>query len=370
MKISLNEKDQKEMLRLFEQKDRNIQCSDLLNKYLTEGYTSITSDIIREKEKENSDEEECFEEAFLEYLDVDPNDDELKMMRRRNSFGSCKRMDYQSFSDNPYSKRIQIHDFSFGNWRLIDNYFAPYEGFLFDDIEADETNYYSEKSPLGFFNRKSPYLTVEENSQVWMSITPHEINTMREPIRKACGKVVTYGLGLGYFAYMCSLKKSVSRIDVIEKDNKVIRLFREIILPHFEYREKINIIPFDAFKYAEKKAPQEKYDYSFFDIYHSTEEALPLYLKMKAMEKLSPKTIHDYWIEDSILCLLRRYVITLLEENLNGYDKEDYQSVEEEDRLINSIYKAIENEEFKSFDEVMAFLSKDNMKKLAERIVL
>ena len=39
-----------------------------------------------------------------------------------------------------------------------------------------------------------------------MTITPDEIETMKEAVDQAFGNVLTFGLGLGYYAYMVSEK--------------------------------------------------------------------------------------------------------------------------------------------------------------------
>ena len=49
--------------------------------------------------------------------------------------------------------------------------------------------------------------------------------SMKNPIKNAHGKVLTTGLGLGYFSYMASLKEDVSEIVIIERDEKVIKLW-------------------------------------------------------------------------------------------------------------------------------------------------
>jgi hypothetical protein len=45
-----------------------------------------------------------------------------------------------------------------------------------------------------------------ENDRIWMTITPNEIEIMIKPVDEAFGHVLTYGLGLGYYAYMVSKK--------------------------------------------------------------------------------------------------------------------------------------------------------------------
>lgn len=82
----------------------------------------------------------------------------------------------------------------------------PYEGFIYKDVEASKEDYYSEINHLGFFSQSFDYLELVDKERIWMSITPYEIETMKSSIAKAKGKVVTFGLGLGYFAYMCLQK--------------------------------------------------------------------------------------------------------------------------------------------------------------------
>jgi AraC-like DNA-binding protein len=60
-----------------------------------------------------------------------------------------------------------------------------------------------------------------------MSITPNEIVTMREPVARASGRVLTLGLGLGYYAYMVHLKEDVTDVTVVEREQAVIDLFEK-----------------------------------------------------------------------------------------------------------------------------------------------
>ena len=62
-----------------------------------------------------------------------------------------------------------------------------------------------------------------------MLVTPNEVETMKEAIEKAHGKVATYGLGLGYFPYMTSMMDSVESVTVVELDEteEAIRRFLE-----------------------------------------------------------------------------------------------------------------------------------------------
>ena len=55
-----------------------------------------------------------------------------------------------------------------------------------------------------------------ENDRIWMTITPNEIETMKEPVDGAFGNVLTYGLGLGYYAYMVSEKENVETVTIVD----------------------------------------------------------------------------------------------------------------------------------------------------------
>ena len=131
---------------------------------------------------------------------------------------------------------------------------------------------------------------------------------MREPIAKSCGKVLTLGLGLGYFAFHASEKAEVESVTVIEQSADVIELFQAHILPQFPHKEKIRIIQADAFIYMEEKAAAEGYDFLFADLWHDPSDGLDMYLRIKAYEKTMPQTRFSYWIEPSLLSLLRRMV--------------------------------------------------------------
>lgn len=101
---------------------------------------------------------------------------------------------------------------------------------------------------------------------------------------------------------MVSLKEEVESVTIIERDQNVIKLFNEYILPQFEYKDKIKIINIDAFKYMNKV---NEYDYLFIDLWRDVSDGLDLYLKFKKYEdKINIKV--DYWIEKSILSYLRK----------------------------------------------------------------
>ena len=157
---------------------------------------------------------------------------------------------------------------------------------------------------LGFFDTEFPYPVVFENGVEWMLVTPNEVETMREDIKKAHGKVLAYGLGLGYFVYLTSLMPEVESVTVVDLSSDAIELFKEHILPQFENAEKVRIVCDDAFHYAEHVAPGENYDYIYADIWHDVSDGVSMYRRFKELERLCPNSEFAYWIEKTMLCYM------------------------------------------------------------------
>ena len=155
--------------------------------------------------------------------------------------------------------------------------------------------------PIGFFERDYRYPAILEEGREWMTLLPVELFTMRRPIRSAKGRVLTYGLGLGYFAFHASRKEEVSSVTVVEQSPQVIRLFQKHILPYFPHKEKIRILQGDAFALAQKISPRE-YDFVFADTWHDALDGIPQYLRFLSLEKEGIQ--YEYWMEDTLLCYL------------------------------------------------------------------
>lgn len=204
---------------------------------------------------------------------------------------------------NILHRQIRIPEAHFGNWKLTIEKYKPYEAFVCDDIRTDEE--LKEIPQIGFFDTEFSFPAVMEDGQEWMAIKPNEIETMRQPIARAAGQVVAFGLGMGYYAFMVSEKPEVKTLTIVERDENVIALFREHILPQFPKKEKIDIVRQDAFEFATNCMSDGYYDHAFVDLWHDVSDGYPLYKQMKALEKNSPNTLFSYWIEDSLLSHLR-----------------------------------------------------------------
>ncbi len=243
----------------------------------------------------------CFTLAASIDLDTEknPRDAEIFEEYFPDMVHLLKNKDYEN---NPYLKNIKIPTKKLGKWELCYKTYVPYQAFVFDDPKITRDGKIIPQ--IGFFEKEFSYPAVLESGTEWMLITPNEINTMRAPISGAHGKVLTYGLGLGYFAYMVSEKESVSSVTIVERDKNAISLFRDIILPQMPRKDKINIICDDAFYFAETRLADSDFDFVFADIWHDPSDGVPAYKRLKATEKYLPSADFSYWIEKTLKCYI------------------------------------------------------------------
>jgi hypothetical protein len=278
-----------------------------------------------------------------------------------------REIDPESYRHDDYYQKVKPLEFQSKGWTLFYDTYKPYEGFVYDELSIDPLTY-KETTRFGYFTSAFPFLALAQDGRTWMSVTPHEINTMQEQIHEAHGKVITFGLGLGYYAFEVLKKKEVTSVTVIEKDPTLIAFFKERILPFFPEQDKFRIIEEDAFHYAGKMG-KEHYDYAFVDLWHLPEDGLPLYLRMRGLEKKSPATAFSYWVEPSLLSLLRRAFLILLQEELAGSTDEDYDfAATESDALINRLHRLCKSLPISSYADVIQQLSDSSLKALALRL--
>ncbi len=240
--------------------------------------------------------------------------------------------------DNPYIKGLITQKASYKNWSLENIVLKANTLFTTDETVIDSK--LNEITPLGYFSKDIEVPAVFENDRIWMSIVPHEIFTMQKAIDNSKGKVLAYGLGLGYFPLMAAIKEDVKEVVVVEKEQEPIDLYLKCIAPCFKESNKIKIVKMDAFKHASKVKDGE-YDMIFADIWHDAEDGLELYSKFLKRFDGFKKSIVSYWIEETILTYARRILEILLIEKEEGATDEWYKEPQsQEDALINKIYWA------------------------------
>lgn len=213
-----------------------------------------------------------------------------------------RRMEVARWLADPYYANIRIEPSGRGGWSLEWQEYAPYELFLRDDLIL--TSDLRQIPATGYFPESFRYPSVMQDGREWMSIKPSEIESSQDAIDAARGRVVTFGLGLGYFAYMASRKPEVETVTVVELDPAVISIFREQILPQFPFKDKITVVQADAFDYMEHHMNSVQPDFVFMDIWHDISDGSPLYVRARQYEPRFPNTRFTYWIERSLKCAL------------------------------------------------------------------
>ena len=284
----------------------NYRAGWLAADYLNETPRAITPELLRSVLPEGADaatEEYVYTALLAGFLGLDPETSEedrfIEMLYLRPG---VRRLETARYLDNPYYRNIRIPALDQGGWSLAWQTYAPYELFLRDDLIL--TDDLRQIPALGYFPEPFSYPSVLQDGREWMSIKPSEIESSQAAIDAAFGRVVTFGLGLGYFAYMAARKAEVQSVTVVERDPSVIALFRDHILPQIPEKEKISIIQSDAFDYLDSQMAAASPDFVFMDIWHDIADGTPLYIRAKQYESRFPRTRFTYWIDRSLKCAL------------------------------------------------------------------
>ena len=311
----------------------NMNVADMLMNAFS--YTDIIDpNEIRQYIKEGWNENDAILETLYDFFQLDKNNEDNQRVMESYVLNNLKCLDSKEYLNNPYVKAIGQTGRNKKYALRYVNYY-PYQLFAYDDIKMDG---YQENSQIGYFRDKFSYLALTQGNNIWMSLNPNEIETMKPFINKGKGNVLVLGLGMGYVPFMLSLKNCVKSITIVEKDQNIIDLFNEFIWPKFVKKEKIRIVKDDAIEYV-KKQKEATYDYIFADLWHDPEDGLELFVKLK---KINPNI--DCWLHVSMYALLRRCMITLLEETLNGSKEEDYKFAKTyTDKVINTYYQNTKN---------------------------
>ncbi len=366
MKINLSRKDIEEFNKLLDVKDINLSIADLTLDYLENYKNNICFDLFSSFEGLNK--EKAFYYSLMDVMEIDLENKENRYIGEKYILPGIRCLETKEYEENPYVKNVKINLQHFKNLELKYLNYLPYEGFPFDDIRVDEDNYFKEITQLGFFEKPYQFLALLENNKIWMSVNPNEIETMKKPISNAKGDIVVFGLGMGYFAYMCSLKDDVKHITIIENNQNIIELFNSKIFPLFEYKEKIKIIKSDAFKFL-KNMKSDDFTYGFVDLWHNPNDGIYAFLTFKSEESRLQGLKFDYWLETGLLALLRRCLITLIDEEINGSTDEQYHYQEcETDKIINKSHFFLKNYSINNYKDIKKLLSEDSLKSLASNL--
>ena len=297
-------KNKEKLKRLRDTFDKNYKFRKLLAAYLEYAPDAITKQTVemlcQDGEIELPDALSALVSSVLG-LDFDNGEDRYLIKNHLNP--SIRILDAEKYYNDKYYKNVKIPQTKDGSWELKSETYPAFRAVICDDLICLED--FTEIAPLGFFTEDFHFPAVLEGGNEWMTLTPVDMDTCTEAIEKAHGKVVTFGLGLGYYAYMVSEKECVNEICIVERSDEVIRLFEKYILPQFTHKEKVKIVKSDAFEYAKNIMPAESFDYAFVDIWRDGSDGVVMYKRMKPYESLSPSTEFSYWIEGFIKSRVR-----------------------------------------------------------------
>ncbi len=135
---------------------------------------------------------------------------------------------------------------------------------------------------------------------VVMSNTPMEVRTNLEAYRRATGRVLVNGLGLGMLLEGILSKPDVTYVRVIEVDAQVIRL----VAPHFASDPRVEVIHANALEYRPAKG--ERFDYAWHDIWDSIgEDNLPVMAALGRRYNKRVAAAQGFWARDIIRADMR-----------------------------------------------------------------
>ncbi|MFA6947725.1 MAG: hypothetical protein WCQ72_01950 [Eubacteriales bacterium] len=278
----------------------NTICTQLAA-YITNTPDFITQDIINELCGEcGIDLRTAFSFVLAAAIGLDTSDEAGHEIYEAYFPHMVRYLDDEIYINDPYYKNIVIPELLNDGWELKTERYKPYEAFVCGDLVKLSDGRIIPQ--IGFFEHEFRYPALLEGGREWMLITPNEINTMKRAVSAAHGRVLTFGLGLGYFAYMASIKPEVDSVVAVERDSRVIKLFRRYILPQFPAAAKIEIIESDAFDYAENKLSDCGADVVFTDLWHDPSDGVALRKHMRKYESRLPGANFLYWISDTLDC--------------------------------------------------------------------
>ena len=155
-------------------------------------------------------------------------------------------------------------------------------------------------TPPVSYDHATRWHSVEEKGRgVWMTDLPieqvqHDAMLYERHVR---GDVLVGGLGVGYAAQLLARRTRVRSVTVVERSKDIIRLVWEPTVRASRGRLKLHIVHQDLFKFL--RTTNRTFDYGFFDIWQSDDEATFHDIVMPLRRLSREKVQHlDCWNED------------------------------------------------------------------------
>jgi len=210
------------------------------------------------------------------------------------------------FRETPYHQRIKLEQLTKAGFEFSRVELPAGRLFNVHAIQPDRERELKDWMILRALDEPYQASVLSQDGEVWMLDVPSEANTIDPYASKAHGKVLTYGLGIGYFIFMALLNPKVESITVVEQSAAVIEMFKEFLLPQFPNPECVIFVLGDAFDYF-NEGYLSNFDYVFVDIWRSNDDGL-MVIERLLSQYLPPFDKVDFWIESSCSELLTAMV--------------------------------------------------------------
>lgn len=220
---------------------------------------------------------------------------------------------------NPYYQHVPLQSHEKCGVAATKMRFESHRLFNANGIIDDPLRALNDSMQLRALDKPLDTRILMKDNEVWMMNTPSESNTIDPIAAKVHGRVLTFGLGIGYFVYMAMLNPHVTAIDVVEVDLNVITYFNAVIRPYLPQTCALTIHHGDAEVWMRQHA--HAFDHVFVDTYQNENDGMLWWLK--GCELLTQPYDHThYWIEDSISQRMRIAMFAcLVNHNPKRYDK-------------------------------------------------
>ena len=205
------------------------------------------------------------------------------------------------FASDPYLRDVKLNNANAGEYRFGQIAFMPGQLFFYNTPKRVMPRTV-ELPRVAYLEEKALFPAVLKDRRAARSVTPNEIITVAPHIKAARGNVLALGGGMGYFAYMASLKPEVQSVTVIEKDPALVELLEEHILPQLQTADKIRVLEDDPCEFI-SDLEDDIYDCCFLN-YGDIGTYLSVVKECRRFKNM--KT--TYWIEDAFCISLITFV--------------------------------------------------------------
>jgi len=213
-----------------------------------------------------------------------------------------------AWESSPYHSAIHLEGIHDEHFSYETELIRGRELFNADMIQKDPRRELNDSMKLRALDRDCRALYLLQDGEDWMLDAPSEAATNDRPAAQACGHVLTFGLGIGYYIFMAMRNPRVSDITVIERSPEVIAMFRRFLQPQFPSSVPLRIIEGDAFDYF-RRDWLSSFDSVYVDIWRSSQDGLEIMTRLLE-QYLPPYEQASFWIEDS--CMETVWTLVLL----------------------------------------------------------